>query len=70
MRGEFRGYRLWVVMVVGSRSLAGMGRSMFEFKVEAQSEAARAGMLVLPHGAVATPVFMPVGTQGTALRSQ
>ncbi len=38
---------------------------MFEFKVEAQSEAARAGILVLPHGAVATPVFMPVGTQGT-----
>ena len=38
---------------------------MFEFKVEAQSGAARAGTLSLPHGTVETPVFMPVGTQGT-----
>jgi queuine tRNA-ribosyltransferase len=38
---------------------------VFEFKPEAQSGAARAGTLTLPHGAVATPVFMPVGTQGT-----
>src|SRR3989449_4057012 len=38
---------------------------MFEFTVDATSEAARAGTLVLPHGAVATPCFMPVGTQGT-----
>ena len=27
--------------------------------------AARAGMVTLPHGTVATPVFMPVGTNGT-----
>lgn len=38
---------------------------VFEFKLDAQSGAARAGTLTLPHGAVATPVFMPVGTQGT-----
>ncbi len=38
---------------------------MFEFKVEAESGAARAGTLTLPHGTVETPVFMPVGTQGT-----
>jgi len=38
---------------------------MFEFTIDATSEAARAGTLVLPHGAVATPCFMPVGTQGT-----
>jgi queuine tRNA-ribosyltransferase len=31
---------------------------------DANSEA-RAGMLCLPHGDVPTPVFMPVGTQGT-----
>jgi queuine tRNA-ribosyltransferase len=38
---------------------------VFEFSVEAVSGAARAGRLVLPHGTVATPVFMPVGTQAT-----
>jgi queuine tRNA-ribosyltransferase len=37
------------------------------FKVTARDRhsAARTGMLQLPHGAVATPVFMPVGTAGT-----
>ncbi|MCX8042960.1 MAG: tRNA guanosine(34) transglycosylase Tgt [Desulfobacterota bacterium] len=30
-----------------------------------QSSAARAGRLVLQHGEVLTPIFMPVGTQGT-----
>jgi queuine tRNA-ribosyltransferase len=38
---------------------------MFEFKIEAESGAARTGALTLPHGSVETPVFMPVGTQGT-----
>src|SRR3989441_11201171 len=38
---------------------------MFEFHVEAMSGAARAGTLMLPHGEVQTPCFMPVGTQGT-----
>lgn len=38
---------------------------MFEFTLEASSGAARAGVLTLPHGAVETPVFMPVGTRGT-----
>jgi queuine tRNA-ribosyltransferase len=38
---------------------------VFEFQVEAASGSARAGRLTLPHGAVETPVFMPVGTQGT-----
>jgi queuine tRNA-ribosyltransferase len=38
---------------------------MFEFEIEAESGAARAGTLTLPHGPVETPVFMPVGTQGT-----
>jgi queuine tRNA-ribosyltransferase len=38
---------------------------MFEFVVEATSGAARAGTLTLPHGSVETPLFMPVGTQGT-----
>jgi len=39
--------------------------SMFEFEVSARSGAARTGALTLPHGTVETPVFMPVGTQGT-----
>src|SRR5690242_10440218 len=38
---------------------------MFDFDIKAQSGAARTGTLTLPHGTVETPVFMPVGTQGT-----
>ncbi|PYO98179.1 MAG: tRNA guanosine(34) transglycosylase Tgt [Gemmatimonadetes bacterium] len=38
---------------------------MFEFTIDATSGPARVGTLILPHGAVETPVFMPVGTQGT-----
>jgi len=38
---------------------------MFDFTVDATSGRARAGSLTLPHGTVETPVFMPVGTQGT-----
>jgi queuine tRNA-ribosyltransferase len=37
---------------------------MFEFRLEATDGLARAGTLVLPHGTVATPAFMPVGTHG------
>ncbi len=33
-----------------------------EFRVEATAGCARKGLLVTPHGEVATPVFMPVGT--------
>ena len=33
-----------------------------QFEIEAVSGSARAGRLVTPHGAVETPVFMPVGT--------
>jgi queuine tRNA-ribosyltransferase len=35
---------------------------VFDFRVEARVGAARAGTLSLPHGAVQTPAFMPVGT--------
>jgi len=38
---------------------------VFEFTIDATCGAARTGTLVLPHGPVETPVFMPVGTQGT-----
>ena len=37
----------------------------FSFSVDASAGAARAGRFVTPHGAVDTPVFMPVGTLGT-----
>ena len=37
---------------------------MFEFRLDATQGAARAGTLTLPHGAVQTPAFMPVGTHG------
>ncbi len=36
----------------------------FEFELNGQSEAARAGTLSTPHGEVQTPAFMPVGTHG------
>jgi len=36
-----------------------------KFEVHATDGAARAGRLELPHGAIETPVFMPVGTYGT-----
>ena len=39
-----------------------------QFQLESTSDQARAGSLVLPHGKVLTPVFMPVGTQA-ALRA-
>src|SRR6267154_1441569 len=39
--------------------------TMFDFTLDATSGPARAGTLSLPHGTVETPVFMPVGTQGT-----
>jgi queuine tRNA-ribosyltransferase len=41
-----------------------MLNSVFSFSVDATVGAARAGTLTLPHGAVPTPCFMPVGTQG------
>lgn len=37
----------------------------FGFKVLSTDAAARAGVFHTPHGDVLTPVFMPVGTQGT-----
>jgi queuine tRNA-ribosyltransferase len=37
---------------------------MFEFNLDATAGPARAGRLVLPHGTVLTPAFMPVGTHG------
>jgi queuine tRNA-ribosyltransferase len=37
---------------------------MFEFHLDATAGPARAGRLVLPHGTVQTPAFMPVGTHG------
>jgi queuine tRNA-ribosyltransferase len=38
---------------------------VFSFQVNETLGQARAGTLTLPHGAVPTPAFMPVGTQGT-----
>jgi queuine tRNA-ribosyltransferase len=38
---------------------------MIRFAVEAVDGAARAGRMETPHGVVETPIFMPVGTQGT-----
>jgi queuine tRNA-ribosyltransferase len=37
----------------------------FQFRLLATDGAARCGEIATPHGAVKTPAFMPVGTQGT-----
>src|SRR4030081_2197738 len=37
----------------------------FQFRLIATDGAARCGEIVTPHGPVATPAFMPVGTQAT-----
>ena len=39
--------------------------AMFEFKIDAQTGRARAGVFQTPHGPLQTPVFAPVGTQAT-----
>ena len=41
-----------------------MAGKLFEVLFEDATTGARAGVLHLPHGDVATPVFMPVGTKG------
>src|SRR6201999_2384096 len=41
------------------------GHTGFNFEVERQVDAARAGTFVTPHGAVETPAFMAVGTLAT-----
>jgi queuine tRNA-ribosyltransferase len=38
---------------------------VFEFAITAESGRARTGLFQTPHGAVQTPLFMPVGTQGS-----
>ena len=38
---------------------------MFAFTLNATDGAARSGTFSTPHGEVATPVFMPVGTSGS-----
>jgi queuine tRNA-ribosyltransferase len=39
--------------------------AMFSFEINHKDAKARCGLLTTPHGQVATPVFMPVGTAGT-----
>ena len=41
------------------------GQTPFQFDVHATNGPARAGTFDTPHGAIETPVFMPVGTLGT-----
>jgi tRNA-guanine family transglycosylase len=40
-----------------------------EFKIDATSNNARACTIKTAHSTILTPVFMPVGTQGTVLLS-
>ena len=38
---------------------------MLQFRLDGQHKRARAATMTLGHGEVQTPVFMPVGTQGS-----
>ncbi|HNW83571.1 MAG TPA: tRNA guanosine(34) transglycosylase Tgt, partial [bacterium] len=38
---------------------------MISFKIEKTHNKARTGIIATPHGEIKTPIFMPVGTQGT-----
>ena len=42
-----------------------MTHTQFELIKTSSSSNARAGLLHTPHGTIETPVFMPVGTQGS-----
>ncbi|MBP0573643.1 tRNA-guanine transglycosylase, partial [Mycobacterium tuberculosis] len=42
-----------------------MTEPVFSFEVHATDGAARRGTVTTAHGAIRTPVFMPVGTQAT-----
>jgi queuine tRNA-ribosyltransferase len=47
------------------RALLQSERMSFSFCIDSRSGKARTGRLLTPHGAVETPIFMPVGTVGT-----
>src|SRR5262249_37473908 len=47
------------------RSSPGPMPDAFSFRLLATDAAARRGEIVTPHGAVATPAFLPIGTQAT-----
>lgn len=47
-----------------SASTRTRGGEPFRFRLEGRSQGARAGSFATPHGVIATPSFMPVGTQG------
>ena len=42
-----------------------MGKGKLSFTIESICGNARASVIFLPHGQIQTPVYMPVGTQGT-----
>ena len=42
-----------------------MGNFRTSFNLQAQSGSARSGLLRTGHGAIKTPIFMPVGTRAT-----
>jgi queuine tRNA-ribosyltransferase len=49
----------------GEQPLVTISRVSLTFRIHQTSGLGRRATLTLPHGAVETPVFMPVGTQGT-----
>lgn len=45
--------------------MVGIFMTSFSFTITSTDGSARAGTLETPHGALQTPVFMPVGTAAT-----
>lgn len=52
-------------MSLGASGPRGTSALTFKVLAECKDSKARAGLMILPHSAVETPVFMPVGTKGT-----
>ena len=60
------GERVWAARSrLGELTTLASMQPGFSFTLDATDGAARAGVLVTPHGAVPTPLFMPVGTAAT-----
>jgi len=57
-----KGFFPMLILVKGNDAFGGF---IFEFKLEATSGNARAGIFQTAHGNIQTPIFMPVGTRAT-----
>ena len=64
LSGRFYG-RFWHKLATGNWQLATLPRMTFDLLTTDPHSKARAGVVHTDHGAIETPIFMPVGTAGT-----